>query len=112
MHATNRFLGSVLLIAGTAIGAGMLALPVLTGASGFFSAGLLMILIWLFNLYVAFIILEATLRLPTQSNLISIIGQSLGKGGQFITVGFLYYFSLCIIGDLFIRIKRAAITHA
>jgi tyrosine-specific transport protein len=85
MLATNRFLGSTLLIAGTAIGAGMLALPVLTGESGFFSASLLMALVWLFNLYVAFIILEATLRLPTQSNLISIIGLSLGKGGQTIT---------------------------
>jgi len=85
MIATNRFLGSILLIAGTAIGAGMLALPVLTGTAGFFSASLLMILIWIFNLYVAFIILEATLRLPSQSNLISIIGVSLGKGGQIIT---------------------------
>ena len=82
MLATSRFLGSILLIAGTAIGAGMLALPVLTGTSGFFSASILMTLVWIFNLYVAYIILEATLRLPSHSNLISIIGFSLGRGGQ------------------------------
>lgn len=85
MSSQGRFLGSTLLIAGTAIGAGMLALPVLTGTSGFLSTGLLMTAVWLFNLYVAYIILEATLRLPTHSNLISIIGASLGKSGQIIT---------------------------
>lgn len=94
----SRLLGSILLIAGTAIGAGMLALPVLTGISGIFSSILLMSIVWLFNLFIGYLILEATLRLPSESNLISIIGFSLGKTGKTITwiSGVIFLYALLV----------------
>lgn len=78
----NRFWGAVLLVSGTTIGAGMLALPVTTGLAGFIPACLMMMGMWLYMLITAFYLLEVNLRVPGQSNLISMMGKTLGLPGQ------------------------------
>ncbi|PCI78283.1 tyrosine transporter [Candidatus Aerophobetes bacterium] len=57
----NKVLGSSLLVAGTAIGAGMLALPVATGLSGFKYSSLLLFSVFAFMLLTLFYLLEANL---------------------------------------------------
>lgn len=74
-----RFLGSILLIIGTAIGAGLLALPIATAQSGLFFSTLLMIVIWFSMTCSALLILEVNLRLPLNTNLISMAKHTLGR---------------------------------
>lgn len=81
----NRFLGAVLLIAGTSIGAGTLALPVITAQQGFPAALLLFGLCWAFMTLAALFMLEVSLSLPPNTNLVSMAKARLGTAGTVIT---------------------------
>ena len=81
----NRLAGAILLVSGTTIGAGMLALPVTTGLAGFFPALLTMTALWLFMLLTAFYFLEVNLRMKGESNLISMMHKTLGRPGELIS---------------------------
>jgi tyrosine-specific transport protein len=82
MSKLNRLVGAILLVSGTTIGAGMLALPASTGLSGFIPSVVLMTAIWLFMMATAFYLLEVNLRFPGESNLISMTHKTLGKPGE------------------------------
>lgn len=79
---TNKIIGGILLIVGTSIGGGMLALPAVTAQAGFLPALLLMIASWFVMTLGAFWILEVNLWLPPGSNLISMAKATLGRAGQ------------------------------
>jgi tyrosine-specific transport protein len=76
----TKILGGVLLIVGTSIGGGMLALPISTAPSGFVNSSLLLLACWVIMTFSAFLILEVNLWLPQNSNLISMIKTTLGNG--------------------------------
>lgn len=80
----NKLLGAILLISGTAIGAGMLALPVITAEYGFIPSFILFIITWLFMTFAALCMLEVNLWLPVSTNMISMSKATLGKTGQII----------------------------
>lgn len=81
---TKKF-GSILLVAGTAIGAGMLALPISTGAIGFWYSSLLFFAAFVFMLMSLFLLLEVTLwTKKPEANLITMARQQLGLGGEVI----------------------------
>lgn len=84
----QRFLGAVLLISGTTIGAGMLAMPLSTGQAGFFLSFLFLFAIFLFMMLTAFYFLEVNLAVDKafdkKSNLISMVRLTLGKGGEIV----------------------------
>jgi tyrosine-specific transport protein len=80
----QRLFGGVLLVAGTTIGAGMLALPVVTGFAGFIPTCLLFFCYWLYMTFTAFLLLEVNLWMSEQTNLMTMIRQTLGKKGQWI----------------------------
>lgn len=87
-------LGGILLIAGSCIGAGMLALPVITGISGFIPSVAMLFLAWLFMTSTSFLLLEANLCLGHNLSLISIAEKTLGKVGKilcWILFIFLFY---------------------
>nr|NGX30096.1 Tyrosine-specific transport protein [Candidatus Anoxychlamydiales bacterium] len=69
MIKTNKFLGSILLISGTTIGAGMLGLPVTTGFAGFFPTLFVLLFFWGYMLITAFLYLEANLSVKGNVNL-------------------------------------------
>ncbi len=77
-----KLLGSILLIVGTSIGGGMLALPIATSQTGFVDSSLLLFCCWLVMTASAFLILEVNLWLPSDSNMISMAKATLGKSGQ------------------------------
>src|SRR3990167_7556773 len=81
---TSKLLGGILLIVGTTIGAGILALPVATAELGFWGSLVLLIGCWTVMTTCAFLFLEVNLWLPPNTNLISMAGATLGRGGQVI----------------------------
>lgn len=80
-----KLLGSVLLIVGTSIGAGMLALPIATAQLGFLGSVVLLIGVWCIMIVSAYLLLEVNLWLPSNSNLISMAGATIGPIGQIIS---------------------------
>jgi tyrosine-specific transport protein len=75
----SKLFGGILLIIGTTVGAGMLALPVATAQLGFWNSLVLLIGCWATMTICAFIFLEVNLWLPPKSNLISMTEKTLGK---------------------------------
>ena len=82
MIRINHYVGGVLLVAGTAIGAGMLALPVSTAIMGFWPSIILFVICWLCMLATAFFILDVNLTIKGEPNLVSMTGQTLGVWGK------------------------------
>lgn len=78
----TKLLGSILLIVGTAIGGGMLALPIATSQAGFCYSTLLLFACWFVMTASAFLILEVNLWLPQNSNMISMAKATLGRSGE------------------------------
>lgn len=78
---SSRFVGGVLLIVGTSIGGGMLALPVANAATGFWQSSLFLFLCWAFMTVGAFFILEANLYLPRGKHMVSMAAATLGNYG-------------------------------
>ncbi|MDR3625082.1 MAG: aromatic amino acid transport family protein [Chlamydiales bacterium] len=81
----SRLFGGILLVTGTAVGAGMLALPVLTAMAGFYPSILLFTAIWLGTIFTAFLVMEVNLWFDHEVNLISMAKYTLGKYGAMIT---------------------------
>lgn len=80
---SGKFWGGVMLIAGTAVGAGMLGLPLKTGVSGFFPAAFGLIAGFSFMLLSLFVLLEANFYLNNwDANIISMAKARLGVGAQ------------------------------
>ena len=79
-----KLIGSILLIVGTSIGAGMLALPIATAELGFLGSLILLFVCWFIMTSGAFLLLEANLWLPQNSNIISMARVTIGPIGQII----------------------------
>src|SRR3990167_6039349 len=82
---TSKLIGGILLVVGTTIGAGMLALPIATAQLGFWASVALLIGCWGVMTVCAFLFLEVNLWLPPNTNLISMAGVTLGRWGQVIS---------------------------
>lgn len=82
MTINMKIIGGIFLIIGTSLGAAMLALPVSTAASGFWNSALLLLGCWLVMTLGALAILEVSLCLPDNNNMISMAGATLGRMGQ------------------------------
>lgn len=81
----SRFIGGILLIVGTSIGAGMLALPVANAAAGFWVSSFFLVCCWAFMTLGAFFILEVNLYLPRGKHMVSMANATLGTPGLVIT---------------------------
>lgn len=104
----SKLIGGILLVVGTTIGAGMLALPVATAQLGFWGSLVLLVACWAVMTSCAFLFLEVNLWLPPNSNLVSMAGATLGKAGQgvaWVVYLVLLYSIICAYiaggGDLF-----------
>jgi tyrosine-specific transport protein len=83
----SKILGSIAIVAGTAIGGGMLALPLATASLGTIPALFLLVLIWGVSIYTSLLMLEINLRAGVGLNVHAITGKTLGKVGQLIQGG-------------------------
>ncbi len=110
---SGKILGGALIIVGTTIGAGVLAVPVLTAAGGFFPATFLYCIAWLFSIASALGYLEVMTWFKGQKdlNMISMVQNTLGgkaKVAMWLVYMFLFY-SLLIAyfregGNVIIRV--------
>lgn len=83
MRFDGQIMGAALLVGGTAIGAGMLALPVTTAVAGFNFAMLLLTVCFAYMLMTLFMLLEAILYIPQRgANIIAMAKQLLGPVGE------------------------------
>lgn len=82
MKKEGSIFGGVLLVAGSCIGAGMLALPVITGISGFGPSMAMFFLAWLFMTMTGFLVLEVNLAVGYKFSLISLAEKTLGRIGK------------------------------
>lgn len=74
--------GGILLVTGSCIGAGMLALPILTGLAGFFPSLSMMLLAWAFMTFTGLLLIEANGWFTKPVNLISMSAEVLGQKGR------------------------------
>ncbi|ODN41917.1 aromatic amino acid transport family protein [Piscirickettsia litoralis] len=81
---TNKTLGSTLIIIGTTIGAGVLALPLATAGIGFYYAVALMVMLWILMCYTALLTLEVNLAFPRGSSFSSMAKATLGIPGKIV----------------------------
>lgn len=87
----------MLIIAGTTIGAGMLALPIASSGLGFSTAMVILFLAWCLMTYTALLTLELHQHAPHNATLNTLAKNILGKKGQIIanfSMIFLFY-ALC-----------------
>lgn len=82
LDGLNKTFGGALLVGGTALGAGMLALPVTTGPGGFLPSVLIFALCYLFSIATGLLFLEICLWMPQDANIISMASHLLGKTGK------------------------------
>lgn len=78
----GSILGGILLIAGSCIGAGMLALPILTGLAGFFPSMVMFLLAWAFMTCTGLLLVEVNGWFNTKVNIVSMVGHTLGRFGR------------------------------
>lgn len=77
-----QVLSATLLIAGTTIGGGMLALPVMTAEAGFWPSLVMMAAAWLFMVTTALLLLEANLWMAEGAHIITMSSKLLGRYGK------------------------------
>lgn len=95
-HRGNLISG-IFLIGGTCMGAGMLAIPLMTGISGFLPAMLINTLCWLFMMATGLLFLEVTLWMPDGSNVLSMSERFLGPVGKLLGGLFFLFLYYCLM---------------
>jgi len=94
MQRHGSVLGGSLLVAGTTIGGGMLALPVLTSPAGFLPSIAIFFCCWLFMTCTGLLFLELSLALKEDANIVTMAEETLGMPGKifaWIVYLFLFY---------------------
>lgn len=86
----------ILIVAGTSIGGGMLALPVLTSQAGFFPALCLYLVCWLFMACTGLLFLEISYWMKDSANILTMAERTLGKWGTVITWGLYLFLFYCL----------------
>lgn len=82
---SSKIIGSILIVAGTAIGGGMLAMPIISAGVGFGGISIVLFLIWLAMCYTALLFVKIYKYNPHDAGLNTITQKYLGKTGSFIT---------------------------
>lgn len=94
LEKPGSLLGGILLIGGSCVGAGMLALPILTGLSGLFPSMTMFLCAWAFMTLTGLLMVEVNGWFQTQVNIVSMAGYALGRFGRLLSWGlylFLFY---------------------
>ncbi|NHB94023.1 tyrosine transporter TyrP [Photorhabdus cinerea] len=81
----NRTLGSIFIVAGTTIGAGMLAMPLAAAGVGFGTTFVMLVALWVLMSYTALLLVEVYQYNPANTGLGTLAKRYLGRGGQWLT---------------------------
>ena len=107
----SKVVGGVLLVAGTTIGAAMLALPISTGLAGFIPAQVLFLVYWAYMTYTAFLILEVNLRMDGDVDMITMADRTLGRAGKLLAWAS-YLFLLYSLTTAYLSVSGAVFLDA
>ena len=78
-NSFTKVFGCIMIIVGTMIGAGILALPIITAKLGFLVGSLLIIIVWTIMTYTAVVISDISCSMPYGSSFKTIAEKYLGK---------------------------------
>jgi tyrosine-specific transport protein len=113
---SKSLIGSTLLVTGTCIGAGMLALPIVTHSIGFLPSVALFFVCWLVMISTGFLFLEVMLWCKGEANIITMAEKTLGPFGKaYAWLSYLFLFYCLTVayvaasGDLVLDISNNAI---
>lgn len=95
-HHKGSLIGGIFLVAGTTIGGGMLALPVLTSLGGFIPSLCLFAACWLFMACTGLLYLETAQWAPKDSNIITMAETTLGLPGKAAAWGVYLFLFYCL----------------
>lgn len=116
MTQKTHLLRGTLLVAGTSIGGGMLALPVLTSLTGFLPSLLVYLLCWLFMASTGLLLLEVCLWMNSEVNLLTMAERTLGTVGKYATWVLYLFLFYCLTlayivgcGDLVVQALQGAV---
>lgn len=96
MRKEHSLTKGVLLVAGTSIGGGMLALPVLTSLSGFFPSILVYLFCWLFMACTGLLLLEVCTWMEPDANLVTMAERTLGLPGKYAAWALYLFMFYCL----------------
>ncbi len=100
-HSLGHVLGGSLLISGTTIGVGMLALPVATAPGGFLPALSLYLICWVFMICTGLLLLEICIWMPKEANFITMTSKLLGPAGKVLCwIVYLFFFLTIMIAHI------------
>lgn len=109
-------LGGSLLVAGTSIGGGMLALPVLTSLAGFMPSLVVYFFCWIFMASTGLLFLEISQWIKGEANILSMAEHTLGKTGKYFAwVIYLFLFYCLTVaymvgcGNIFVELFQSSI---
>ena len=77
----SRKFGAAMIISGTCIGAGMLAIPATVASCGFLIGSILIICIWALMTFTALVLAEVNLKMDDGANFVEMTNQTLGPIG-------------------------------
>jgi tyrosine-specific transport protein len=97
LRSCGHVVGGSLLIAGTTIGVGMLALPIATAEGGFLPALALYLICWLFMVCTGLLTIEVCMWLPREANFITMTRTLLGPIGRIVCWAVYLFFFLTIL---------------
>jgi len=81
----SKFIGSIFILVGTTVGAGMLALPIVSAAVGFTFTSIILTIVFIFMLITALLTLEVNLAFaPYRNHFSTMAVATLGRPGQII----------------------------
>ncbi|TNH15538.1 tyrosine transporter, partial [Testudinibacter sp. TR-2022] len=93
----NKTLGGTLLVAGTTIGAGMLAMPITSAGMGFSFTIILLLILWLLLSYSALLFIEVYQTARIDDGLATLAEQYFGAFGRIISTLSLLFIMLSLI---------------
>jgi tyrosine-specific transport protein len=85
MKSAGTFIGGMLLIAGSCIGAGMLALPIATGLAGFIPSVFSFLIAWGFMTFTGLLLVEVNSTFKERVNIGSMAERAMGPAGRILS---------------------------
>ncbi|MFA0552969.1 amino acid permease [Vibrio lentus] len=92
-----KLFGSSLILSGTALGAGMLAIPMVLAQFGFMISSVLMLLIFIGTTYSALLLAEACTKTKDNSGMSSVAYLTLGSKGKHFINALFYLLLICML---------------
>ena len=94
---SSKNIGAISIVAGTAIGAGMLGLPMVIGSLGFMTGTCVLAIMWILAIFSGMMLIEINLEFGPGVNFNYMTNKILGRPGQIIATGSVFFLAYCLL---------------